>query len=116
MPSIFDRQFAGSAFPNLIALFGESITYWPGFGGSRIIQAIVDRDPPEILDGSGNAVKPKATIQVFNSRKTGIESRELDIGRDEVEFALMIDDPKTQRFSLMVLTSSSGGVTVLAAM
>lgn len=116
MPSVFDQQFAASAFTGLLDLFGESITYWPGFGGSRIVRAIVDRDPPEILDGSGNAIKPKATVQVYNSRTTGIESRELDIGRDEVEFALMIDDQTSQRFSLMVLSSSSGGVTVLAAM
>lgn len=116
MPSVFDSQFASSAFPGLLDLFGESITYWPGFGGSRVVRAIVNRDPPEILDGSGNAVKPKAIVQVFNSRRTGIESRELDIGRDEMEFPLQIDDQRTTRFSLMVMQSSSGGVTVLAAM
>jgi hypothetical protein len=116
MASVFDRQFAASAFASQLYQFGESVTYWPGFGGSRIVQAIVDRDPPEVLDGSGNAIKPRATLQVFNSRVKGIESRELDIGRDEVEFALQIDDQTTQRFSLMVMSSSSGGVTILAAM
>jgi len=116
VPTVFDSQFADSAFPGLLSQFGESITYWPGFGGSRIVDAIIDRDPPEIMDGTGNAVKPKAIVQVFNSRRKGIESRELDIGRDEIEFPLQIDDQRTTRFSLMVMQSSSGGVTVLAAM
>jgi hypothetical protein len=114
--TVFDDQFAASGFPQLLDNFGESITYWPGFGGSRVIRAIVNRDPVEILDGSGNAVMPKAMLQVFNSRKTGIEGRELDQGRDEVEFKLKSQDQLTKRFSLMVLQSSSGGVTVLAAM
>jgi hypothetical protein len=116
MPSVFDRRFARSAFPGLIAQFGEPITYWPGFGGSRLITAIVNRDPPEILDGAGNAVKPRATVQVFNSRLTGIESIEMDIGRDEIEFSLQIDDQTTQRFVFQVLQSSSGGVVNLAVL
>jgi hypothetical protein len=115
MPTVFDSHFADAAFPGLLDQFGESITYWPGFGGSRIIRAIINRDPPELLDGTGNAIKVKAVLQVFNSRKTGIEGRELDIGRDQVEFNLTIQDQMTTRFSLLVLQSSSGGVTVLAA-
>jgi len=115
MPTVFDSQFAASAFPGLLDEFGESITYWPGFGGSRIIRAIINRDPPELLDGSGNAIMIKAVLQVLNSRKCGIEGRELDIGRDQVEFPQTIQDQTTTKFSLMVLQSSSGGVTVLAA-
>lgn len=115
MPTVFDAHFAAVGFPMLLDQFGESITYWPGFGGSRIIRAIVNRDPPEILDGSGNAVMPKALLQVLNSRTSGIEGRELDVGRDEVEFPLQIQDQATKRFSLLVMQSSSGGVTVLAA-
>ena len=115
MPTVFDSHFAASGFPQLLDNFGESITYWPNFGGSRIVRAIINRDPPEILDGTGNAIKPKAVLQVLNSRRTGIESREKDIGKDEVEFLLDINDQQTTRFSLLVLQSSSGGVTVLAA-
>jgi hypothetical protein len=115
MPSVFDSRFAASAFHGLLSQFGESITYWPGFGGSRIVDAIINRDPPELIDGSGNAIKPAALIQVYNSRRNGIESLELDTGRDKIEFPLRIDDQRTTLFSLMVLQSSSGGVTVLAA-
>ncbi len=114
MPTAFDSQFASSAFPGLLDQFGESITYWPGFGGSRVIRAIVNRDPPELVDGLGNMIKPRATIQVLNSRKLGIESKEIDTGRDQIDFPLQIDDQKTQRFTFSVLQSSSGGVTVLA--
>lgn len=116
MPSVFDSQFAASAFPGLLALHGEPITYLPGTGGSRVVQAIVNRDPPELLDGTGNVVKPRATIQVYNSRLTGIDSKLLDIGRDEILFSLRIDDQTVERFTFQVMPSSSGGVTVLVVL
>lgn len=112
MPSVFDSQFAASAFPGLLDTFGESITYWPGTGSPRAITAIIDRDPPVIMDGAGNAVKPKATIQVANSASLGVLSREVDSGRDEISYPVQIGSSPT-RVSVSVLEASSGGVTVL---
>ena len=114
MATVFDSHFAAAGFPMLLDQFGESITYYPAAGGSRSIQAIVNRDPPEILDGSGNAVMPKALLQVLNSTTSGIGSSEVNIGSDEVGFPLRINDVSANRFSLLLLQSQSGGVTVLA--
>ena len=116
MPSVFDSQFAASAFPGLLDTFGESITYWPGTGSFRTIVGIIDRDPPELIDGSGNAIKPKATIQVTNSTTLGISSRELDTGRDEISFMLKIGDTIATRLSVNVLQASGGGVTSLVVL
>lgn len=113
MPTVFDSQFAASAFPGLLDTFGESITFYPGTGGSRSIVGIINRDPPELIDGSGNAIKPKATIQVTNSATLGISSKELDTGRDEISFMLNIGDTVATRFSISALQSSGGGVTSL---
>lgn len=116
MVSVFDSQFAANAFPGLLDTFGESITYYPGAGGSRSIVGIINRDPPELIDGSGNSIKPKATIQVTNSATLGISSRELDTGRDEISFMLKVGDSIATRLSVSALLSSGGGVTVLVVL
>jgi hypothetical protein len=114
MPTVFDSHFASAGFPMLLSQFGESITYLPGTGGSRPIQAIVTRDPPAIFDAGGNAVMPKATIRTYNSCRSGIASNEIDTGRDEVELILKIGDVIPRRFSVMVVESQDSGVTSLA--
>jgi len=116
MPTVFDSLFASTGFPMLLSQFGESITYLPHAGGSREIQAIVEREPPAIYDASGNAVMPKAVIRVYNSCRSGIASSEVDPGGDEVEFALNIGDQLPKRMSVMVMQSQDSGVTVLAVM
>jgi hypothetical protein len=114
MGTLFDSQFAVSAFPGLLAQFGESITYLPAAGGRRPIQAIVERNPPAIFDASGNAVLPTATIRVTNSCRSGISSREVDIGTDQIEMVGKIGETLPKTFSLMTMTSQDSGVTVLA--
>jgi hypothetical protein len=113
MTTVFDRQFAASAFPGLLAQYGEPITYYPAAGGKRTLTAIVDRDPPAILDGSGNAVMPSATIRVQNSNRCGIWSKTVNVGTDEIEMPRRIGEAPT-RMSLMVLMSQDSGVTQLA--
>lgn len=114
MASVFDSQFAASAFPGLMDLFGESITYISYAGVRRPITAIVDRSPPAVFDASGNAVMPTAVIQVYNSATLGISSKEVDIGKDQVEMLLKLGQTSTKRFSFMTMLSQSGGVTQLA--
>lgn len=114
MPSVFDRHFQRSGFPQLSGYFGEQITYWPGGGGSRVVQAIVEREPPAIYDAAGNAVMPKAIIRVSNCRSRGIESRDVDTGLDQIEYLRRVGDAETTRASVMVLQSDDSGVTVLA--
>ena len=114
MPTDFDRTFAQSGFPALLAKFGEPITYLPAAGGRRQIQAIVERDPPAILDGTGNAVFPKVMIRVNNSDRSGIWSKTVNIGSDQIELPLRIGDKTLTRFSMMQLLSQDSGVTSLA--
>lgn len=114
MGTVFDSQFAASAFPGLLDQFGESITYFPTAGGRRLIKAIVERNPPSIFDASGNAVLPTATIRVVNSCRSGIASREVDIGTDQIEMVGKIGETIPKRFSFMTLMSQDAGVTQLA--
>lgn len=114
MPTVFDSHFATAGFPMLLDNFGESIAYIPASGQRRVISAIVERDPPAIFDAAGNAVMPTATIRVYNSIASGISSKNVDIGSDQVEFKLKIGDAKPKTFSLMTLMSQDSGVTQLA--
>lgn len=114
MATVFDSQFASKGFPKLLQQFGESITYLPYGGGRRQILAIVERNPPAILDASGNAVMPTATIRVLNSCRSGISSSEVDIGKDEIEMILKVGQTVPKRMSLMTMQAQDSGVTDLA--
>jgi hypothetical protein len=114
MATVFDSHFASVGFPLLLSQFGESITYLPSGGGSRAITAIVERDPPAVLDAAGNAVFPRATIRVYNSCRSGISSKEINTGKDEIEMPLKIGDTVPKRFSMMQMQSQDSGVTVVA--
>lgn len=114
MSTTFDSHFASAGFPMLLQQFGESIVYKPTGGGRRVISAIVERNPPAVFDAAGNAVLPTATIRVYNSCRSGISSREVDIGSDEIEMVLKIGETIPRTFSLMTMTSQDSGVTVLA--
>lgn len=116
MPTVFDSHFASAGFPMLLAQFGESITYWPRGGGSRSIDAIVEREPPAIYDASGNAVMYKAILRVYNSCRSGISSRELNNGGDEIDMLLKVGDQVPKRMSIMAMLSQDSGVTHFSVM
>jgi len=112
--TVFADHFAATAFPGLLSLFGESVTYWPFGRASRTITAIIDRSPPSVFDAAGNAVLPTAVMQVHNSATSGISSKELDSGADEIEMFLRVGDTVSKRVTIMPTLSQSGGVTQLA--
>jgi hypothetical protein len=114
MPTVFDAHFASAGFPMLIEQFGEPIVYLPSGGGRRSITAIVERNPPSVFDASGNAVLPTATIRIYNSCRSGISSKEVNTGTDEIEMPLKVGDTIPKRFSLMTLLAQDSGVTYLA--
>lgn len=114
MATVFDQMFSVSGFPQLLQQFGESITYHPKTGGYRTITAIVERDPPAIFDAAGNAVLPQITIRVYNSATSGVSSKEVDIGSDQIELPEHVGDVIRRKFSLMQLMSQDSGVTQLA--
>jgi hypothetical protein len=116
MPTVFDSHFAAAGFPMLLSNFGESITYLPNGGGERPIQAIVDRDPPAILDAAGNAVVPQFIVRVSNSCRSGISSRELDTGKDQLRFTKRIGEAIPVSLSIGMILSQDAGVVQLAVM
>lgn len=111
MATTFDSHFARAAFPQLLNQFGESITYLPRAGGTRSITAIIEREPPAIFDAAGNTVLPQFIVRVYNSCRSGISSKEIDTGGDEVEFLRKIGDVIPSTFSVGQLLSQDAGVT-----
>jgi len=110
MATVFDSHFAASAFPGLLDQFGESIKYMPRSGGTRTINAIVEREPPAVFDAAGNAVLPQFIVRVHNSCRSGISSNEIDTGGDTIELPKMVGDIVPTRFSIGQVMSQSGGV------
>lgn len=116
MPTVFDSHFASAGFPQLLSNFGESIVYLPGGGGERDIQAIVDRDPPAIMDAAGNAVIPQFTVRVNNSCRSGIASSEIDTGTDQLKFVKRIGEVIPSTLSVGMMVSQDAGIVQLAVM
>lgn len=110
MASTFDAQFSRAGFPNLLRQFGEPVTYWPREGGSRPIDAIIERDPPTIFNAAGEVVLPEFVLRVNNSSKSGIASTEIDTGGDEIEFKENVDDVKPSKFMVGQVVSQDAGV------
>ncbi len=100
----------------LLQQFGESIAYLPNGGGERPIQAIVDRDPPAILDAAGNTVIPQFIVRMNNSCRSGISSRELDTGKDQLKFVRRIGETIPVTFSVGMMLSQDAGVVQLAVL
>ena len=81
----FDDDFNAATFPSLIDLHGESIGFRANSAGAtRTINALVDRDPPQVIDGSPEGLSYAVIISVYNSATTGIASTELDEGTNVV--------------------------------
>jgi len=114
MPTVFDSHFAAAGFPILLSNFGESITYMPYGGGERSIEAIVDRNPPAVFDAAGNTVLPQFIVRVYNSCRSGISSREIDTGKDELKFVRRIGEVIPTTFSVGMMLSQDAGVVQLA--
>ena len=110
MATVFDSLFQQAGFPLLLEQFGESIEYVPRSGGSRSILAIVEREPPAVMDAAGNAVVPQFVVRVYNSCRSGISSQEMDTGGDQVRFVRRIGEVIPETYSVGQILSQSGGV------
>ena len=92
-----------------ISVFGESVKYKPtGGGGSRTINAVVQRGRPEGLDGADYGHSPLATIFVENNNTTGIASSEIDTGGDMVEYAVRIGETVEDRRITKIVQQDAG--------
>lgn len=66
---------------------GEAVTYKPSGGGSRPINAQVERVPTEEIVIGNQVRMPKMIIEVANNATTGIALSEIDWGGDTVTLA-----------------------------
>jgi len=65
-----------------------TITYLPGTGSSRQIEAQISYLGPEAMDGLRGGSRPQFDILVRNNATTGISAKQLDTARDKVQIAL----------------------------
>jgi len=65
-----------------------TITYLPGAGSSRQIEAQIAYLGPQPMDGLRGGSRPQFDILVRNDATTGISAKELDTARDKVQIAL----------------------------
>jgi hypothetical protein len=110
----FDTRFAAGAAPQLFSHFGESITYYPFGGTARTITAIVDREPPSIVDGAGEIITHAMVIEVYDSSSTGISLSELNTGRDKIGVALRAGGTAEQRSVAQLMEPQEAGLVRLA--
>lgn len=83
----FDADFKAAAV-DLLEVLGEDVSYTPRGGAARTIRAIVNRTPPQRVDGRGQVFTPRLTIQVLNDATDGIDSSTMDAGgSDQVTLA-----------------------------
>lgn len=94
--------------------FAECIVYLPRGGGSRTINAIVDREPPEIYDAAGNVVKPRYMVQLHNNSDTGICSKEVDTGGDQMQIKKEFGDTVPETVTVLAKVDEDMGMITLA--
>lgn len=89
--SIFDGIDQDAAVV-IIATMGETVTFYPKGGGSREIQAAIDRG---VISEIAGGRTPMAMMLITNDATLGITSAELDRGGDRIGYPVNIgEDPK----------------------
>jgi len=112
--SRFDTAFQTAAFPQLLAEFAEPVVYYFAAGGSRSIDAIIERNPPAIFDQAGNPMLFDLVIRVRRHATSGVLSNEVNRGQDSVDVKRRVDDAATTRMPVTRKISDDAGVIVLA--
>lgn len=113
MPSVFDKRFKAQGFSRLKREFSESVVYRFRAGGTRTIDAIIERNPPEFVDANGQVIKVSFIIRIDNDASTGVLSSEVDTGGDEVDLLFELGDSVVSTRTVERLISQDSGVTVL---
>jgi len=92
--------------------FAESIVYYKRNGRSRKINAVVVRDDSLQLPEASDLVTPRFMVYVSNDGSEGIESKELDLGGDQIELSPRVGEPAERR-SIVRLVEHDEGMLVL---
>lgn len=94
--------------------FAETVVYIPRGGGSRTILAIVEREPPSLLDSLGNVIALSYMIYVANSQTTGISSSEVDTGGDVIRLKGRENENALKECSVVKVMNHDNGMVQLA--
>jgi len=92
--------------------YAEPVVYYKRNGQARPINAVVMREALSTLPEDQDVVYPLFEVHVANSETDGISSLELNLGGDELEFAVRIGQPKSRR-SILKLLSQDEGMLIL---
>ncbi len=113
MPSQFDKRFQSAGFRRLKTEHAEPVVYRFRAGGSRSIDAIIERNPPAIYGAGGEVVNLSFIIRIDNDSSTGVLSSEVDTGGDQVDLLNELGDTVAQTKTVERLISQDSGVVVL---
>lgn len=94
--------------------FAEAVVYSPRNGGSRTILAIVDREPPALMDDAGNMLALSFMLYVANSQTEGITAQEIDVGGDEILVAARVNDVQKKTCTILRVMDNDNGMLQLA--
>lgn len=108
----FANQFRRAGASRLTRQFGETVTYYAGGeGDGRAIQAIITRNPQEIIQETGDVTSQAVIVRVRNSDCDGISSKEVNTASDEVGLNLRAGDhTMASRRSIVRILSDHGGM------
>ena len=107
MASRFSTQMKRAAARLSVRQFGESVIYYPRSGGSREIDARIERGTPEVIAETGDITTQAVIVTVENDKVRGITSDEIDTGGDELSLSLRIG-LSAQRRSIVRLITNNG--------
>jgi hypothetical protein len=94
--------------------FAETVTYLPRDGGSRTILAVVDREPPALMDEAGNVISLTYVIYVKNDKTDGISGEEVDTGGDRVEIIWRLNKIFKKQCSIVKVQNHDHGMLQIA--
>jgi hypothetical protein len=86
--------------------FGETVTYRPAHGRPRSIRAIVDRDAPSMFGDVG--VTPTIRVTVANDSATGISSRNVRTGSDQIDVSERSGEAAVSRKITRIVSHDEG--------
>ena len=91
MPNYLDAVLAADAagaFTDAEFGFAEQVTYNPHNGTPRVVNAVVQRDPPVEVDTVAGARRPKMIVHLTNDPVLGVAT--VDSGADTITVAYRI--------------------------
>lgn len=108
MSSIMDVADIAAA-EVLLAIEGETVTYYPLGGASRDIQAVVERKGVVEVPGGKS---PMAMVMTLNDATDGITSAEMDRGGDGIGYPVNIGEVASRR-EITEMPSQTAGMIIL---